>query len=105
MLSLIGDFIKGLAAVQQDCQALLGFFSVAAVKVDFAQADKIFSQVFLGGTDHLETMLKGSPDDVRKQVKESIADAGEHPLMIGPGCALKLGTPVENLKALRQAVY
>jgi uroporphyrinogen decarboxylase len=73
--------------------------------LDFTQADKIFSQVFLGGTDHLETMLKGSPDDVRKQVKESIADAGEHPLMIGPGCALKLGTPVENLKALRHAVY
>jgi uroporphyrinogen decarboxylase len=73
--------------------------------LDFAQADKIFTQVFLGGADNNETLVKGSPQDIQKQIKESIADAGDHPLMIGPGCALKIGTPAENLKALRQAVY
>lgn len=73
--------------------------------LDFAQADKIFGQVFLGGADYLTTLLKGSPDDVRRQVKESIAEAGEHPLIVGPGCALKLGTPEANIRALREAVY
>jgi uroporphyrinogen decarboxylase len=73
--------------------------------LDFAQADKIFNQVFLGGADHLTSLLNGTPDDVRQQVKESIADAGDHPLLVGPGCALKLGTPEANIKALREAVY
>jgi len=70
--------------------------------LNFAQADKLFSQPFVGGVDHLSTLIHGTPDDVRKQVKESLVDAGEHPLIIAPGCTMKLGTKVENIRALRQ---
>lgn len=70
--------------------------------LDFAQADKIFSQPFLGGVDHLNTLIHGVPDDVTGQVKESLADAGEHALIIAPGCTMKLGTKVENVRALRE---
>lgn len=72
--------------------------------LDFAQADKIFSQVFLGGADHMTALLKGTPEDISKQVEESMADAGDHPLIIGPGCSLKPSTPETNIRALRQAV-
>ncbi|MCP4583398.1 MAG: hypothetical protein GY839_17455 [candidate division Zixibacteria bacterium] len=70
--------------------------------MDFAQADKIFSQPFLGGVDHLDTLIKGTPEDVIKQKKESLADAGDHRLIIGPGCTMKLGTKQENIRALRE---
>ncbi len=70
--------------------------------LDFAQADKIFSQPFVGGVDHLNTLIHGAPDDVSRQIKESLSDAGEHPLIVAPGCTMKLGTKVENIRALRK---
>jgi len=72
--------------------------------MDFAQADKIFSQPFLGGMDHLKTLIQGSPEEVTAQVGESIRDAGAHPLIVAPGCTMKLGTRPDNIKALRESV-
>jgi methionine synthase II (cobalamin-independent) len=71
--------------------------------LDFAQADKIISKTFLGGIDHIETLPKGTPEDVNAQVHASIAEADNHPLIIGPGCALKMRTPETNLIALRNS--
>jgi uroporphyrinogen decarboxylase len=72
--------------------------------MDFSQADKIFSQVFLGGMDHIQTLVEGSPRDVITQLEDALADAGDHPLIIGPGCSLKPGTPYENLQVMRDSV-
>lgn len=72
--------------------------------MDFAQADKIFSQPFLGGVDHNTTLINGSPEDVTTQARESLIDAGAHPLILAPGCTLKLGTKQDNIRALRQSV-
>ena len=70
--------------------------------LDFAQADKIFSQPFVGGVDHLNTLIRGTPNDVTSQIRESLADAGEHPLVLAPGCTMKLNTKAENIRALRE---
>ena len=72
--------------------------------LDFAQADKIFNQPFLGGVDHLDTLINGTSEQVTAQAKESIADSGRHPLILAPGCTMKLGTKPENIAALRQVV-
>lgn len=72
--------------------------------LDFAQADKIFSQPFLGGVDHLKTLIEGSPGEVTAQAHESINEAGSHPLVVAPGCTMKLGTKPENIRALRESV-
>ncbi len=72
--------------------------------MDFSQADKIFTQPFLGGLDHLGTLLTGTPNDVITQARESIAEAGRHPFMLAPGCTMKLGTSPENVEAIGQAV-
>jgi uroporphyrinogen decarboxylase len=63
------------------------------------QAAQIFEKTLLTGVDHLQTMAKGSPANVKKQIEDSLRDASTSKLMIGPGCALKLGTPDENIKA------
>jgi uroporphyrinogen-III decarboxylase len=72
--------------------------------VDFAQADKIFTQPFLAGLDHLGTLINGTPRDVTRQAKESIADAASHPFILAPGCTMKMGTKPENIEAIKQAV-
>ena len=72
--------------------------------MDFAQAHNIFSQPFLGGVDHLNTLIDGGAGDVTNQIHESLEDAGSHPLIIAPGCTMKLGTKEENVKALREAI-
>lgn len=72
--------------------------------MDFSQADKIFSQVFLGGIDHIHTLVDGSPGDIVDQLKVAMDDAGNHPLIIAPGCSLKIGTPDENLRTMRESV-
>ena len=69
--------------------------------LDFRQADNLFSQVFLGGIDHNTTLVNGAPEEVNSQAKEAIADAGDHPLIIAPGCTIRIGTPEANLRALR----
>jgi uroporphyrinogen decarboxylase len=69
--------------------------------LDFRQADNLFSQVFLGGIDQNTTLVKGSAQDVASQVDSAVADAGEHPLIIAPGCTIRIGTPRANLRALK----
>jgi len=71
---------------------------------DFAQADKIFTQVFMGGIDHLRTLVDGTSDAVAAQVVEALADVGNHPLILAPGCALRINTRDENLQAMRKSV-
>jgi len=72
--------------------------------LDFSQADKIFSQAFLGGIDHINTLLNGQPEDVALQVKDAISDADGHPLILAPGCTIKIGTKDDNLQVLRNSI-
>lgn len=68
------------------------------------QAAQIFDMTFLAGVDHLQAMAKGSPGNVKKQIEDSLRDAPTGKLMIGPGCALKVVTPEENIKAALETV-
>lgn len=51
----------------------------------------------VGNINNPETLLNGTPEDVRKQVRYSI-EAGVN--ILGPECAIPLTTPIENLKAI-----
>jgi [methyl-Co(III) methanol-specific corrinoid protein]:coenzyme M methyltransferase len=52
--------------------------------------------------NNAQTLLQGTPDDVRKQVRYAV-EAGVN--IIAPECAIPLTTPIENLKALVAAVH
>jgi len=71
--------------------------------LDFRQADNIFNRVFLGGIDHNDTLLNGTPEDVALQIEAAITDAGDHPLILAPGCTVRIGTPEVNLQALKRS--
>ncbi len=56
----------------------------------------------VGNVNNAQTLLQGTPEDVRKQVRYAI-EAGVN--IIAPECAIPLTTPIANLKALVAAVH
>ncbi len=57
-----------------------------------------------GGLSRESVMLRGTPDDVRSQVADAIAQTGGKRLIIGTGCVTLVNTPESNLRAARNAV-
>jgi uroporphyrinogen decarboxylase len=68
------------------------------------QAAQITDKIFLTGIDQNGVLLSGSEDQIRNQIESSFRDSPPGRLMIGPGCAVKVTTPDENLFALCNAV-
>ena len=92
-----------------DCSDRLELFAASGVdayhfewQVDAKMAvDKVGHLISLvGNINNPKTLYQGTPDDVYRQVRYSIA-AGVN--IIGPECAIPLATPIENLKAIVEA--
>lgn len=56
-----------------------------------------------GNFDPVAIMLQGRPEDVRLAARENIQQGGNR-ICVSPGCEVPLGTPVENLLALRDTL-
>jgi [methyl-Co(III) methanol-specific corrinoid protein]:coenzyme M methyltransferase len=54
----------------------------------------------VGNINNATTLLRGTPEDVYKQVRYSIAAGVD---IIAPECAIPLQTPLSNLQAIVQA--
>jgi len=58
-----------------------------------------------GGVDNLTTLVSGTPQQVREEVDDAVAQAGTRPILIAPGCTFDPArVPHENLQALADAV-
>ena len=57
-----------------------------------------------GGLARDDTMLRGTPDDVRREIADAVAQTGGRRLIIGTGCVTLVTTPESNLRAARAAV-
>ena len=57
-----------------------------------------------GGLRQWETMVRGTPDDVRHEATEAIAQTGGERFVLGTGCVTPITAPWANLRAARQAV-
>lgn len=57
-----------------------------------------------GGLSREWTMLRGTPEDVRREIADAIAQTGGRRLVIGTGCVTLITTPESNLRAARAAV-
>ena len=55
----------------------------------------------VGNIDNANVLFMGSPEDVYEQARYAI-ESGVN--IIGPECAIPLETPLENLKAISEAV-
>lgn len=62
------------------------------------------NKLLLGGIGQWETLQLGTPEDVRAQVLDAIAQVDGKGLMVTAGCTYPLTTPEGNLHAARNAV-
>jgi uroporphyrinogen decarboxylase len=58
----------------------------------------------LGGLRQWETMVRGTPDDVRHEAQSAIAQTGGLRFILGTGCVTPITAPWANLRAARAAV-
>ncbi len=58
-----------------------------------------------GGVDNLDTLPNGTPEQCAAEVRDALAQAGDRPILIAPGCTFDpQRVPRENLEALCQTV-
>jgi len=63
-----------------------------------------FDGALVGGLRQWETIVRGSPDDVKSEADEAIAQTAGRRFILGTGCVTPIVAPTSNLKAARQAV-
>lgn len=57
------------------------------------------------GVDNLGTLVRGSPQDVRNEVRDALVQAGDRPILVAPGCTYDpAAVPEANLRAMVEAV-
>lgn len=59
-----------------------------------------FPRALVGGIAELGTLVTGSADEVRAQVREAIALTAGKRLIVGPGCVAGIHAPEANLRAV-----
>jgi uroporphyrinogen decarboxylase len=62
------------------------------------------SGAVLGGLRQWETMLRGTPADVRREAQEAIACTCGRRFILGTGCVTPITAPWANIRAARQVV-
>jgi uroporphyrinogen decarboxylase len=58
----------------------------------------------VGGLRRQETMLLGTPEDVRAEAADAIAQTGGRRFILGTGCVTPITSPTSNIHAAREAV-
>jgi uroporphyrinogen decarboxylase len=58
----------------------------------------------LGGLRQWETMLRGTPEDVRREAEDALRQTGGRRFILGTGCVTPITAPWANIRAARQAV-
>ncbi len=69
-----------------------------------SEAMSRFPRVLVGGLRQWETMLGGTPDRVRSEVRAAIEETGGRRLIVGTGCVTPITAPAGNIRAAREAV-
>ena len=57
-----------------------------------------------GGLRQWETMLRGTPDDVRREARDAVEQTGGRRFILGTGCVTPITAPWANIRAARQFV-
>jgi uroporphyrinogen decarboxylase len=68
------------------------------------KAQKIFSGALCGGLRRQETMVLGTPAEVRAEALDAIQQTGGRGLILGTGCVMPTIVPRSNIFAARQSV-
>jgi uroporphyrinogen decarboxylase len=69
-----------------------------------AEAQKRFKGIVAGGLNEWEVLQRGTPEEVRAQVKDAFDQTKGLRMVIAPGCVVPIDTPEENIRAVTRAV-
>jgi uroporphyrinogen decarboxylase len=69
-----------------------------------AEGQLRFPGAVLGGLRQWETMVKGTPTEVRREAADSLVQTGGRRFVLGTGCVTPVTAPWANLRAAREAV-
>ncbi len=69
-----------------------------------AEAQRRFPGAVCGGLQQWEVMVRGTPDRVRAQAADAIAQTGGRRFILGTGCVTPVVAPAANIRAAREAV-
>jgi uroporphyrinogen decarboxylase len=61
-------------------------------------------KALIGGIRRVETMRRGTPQQVREEVADAISQTGGRRYIVGTGCVTDIVSPTSNIRAARQAV-
>lgn len=63
-----------------------------------------FPGALVGGLHRWDTVLRGTPEQVRDHVRAAVAETGGRRLVVGTGCVTITNTPLGNIRAVRETV-
>ncbi len=69
-----------------------------------AEGKERFPGAVVGGIARMDPLLRGTPEAVRSQARDAIAQTEGRRFILGTGCVTPITTPVCNLRAVRAAV-
>jgi uroporphyrinogen decarboxylase len=69
-----------------------------------AEGQQLFPGIVCGGLRREETLLLGTPEQVRAEAREAIQETGGQRFLLGTGCVTYAHTPYGNLVAARRSV-
>jgi uroporphyrinogen decarboxylase len=78
-------------------------WEVQVTRPTLAEAREIWPRTLVGGLDRFGPLLKGTPNDVRAEVRDVLAETGPRGFILSAGCAIPTACPSVNLLAARDA--
>ncbi len=69
-----------------------------------SQALNLFPGALIGGIRQVDTLVRGTPDDIHSEVRDALTSTGGKRLVVGTGCVTWITTPAGNIRAVRSAV-
>lgn len=100
MIHICGDTndrLKDIAVIGADV------FSMDAM-VDVALASEQINHAILGNIDPTQTLYSGTPEAVKQEVFSIVSKARITGFILGAGCDIAPGTPLENVEAIGRSI-
>ncbi len=69
-----------------------------------AEGQRRFGGAVCGGLQQWEVMVRGTPETVRVQAADAMAQTGGRRFILGTGCVTPIVAPASNIRAAREAV-
>jgi uroporphyrinogen decarboxylase len=69
-----------------------------------AEAQDRFAGAVCGGLQRWDVVVRGTPEQVREQARDAIAQTGGRRFILGTGCVTPVVAPLSNVRAVREAV-